>query len=270
MPPTTPSMSASLDNLVTYWNDGAERLYGWTRAEVLGRKIPELGDFGSGGVRGGARALLAQGDWSGELKMTSKTGKEFVVFCRWTLLRDDAGQPKEVLAINTDITEQKQLETNFLRAQRLEGIGALASGIAHDLNNILTPILMTAPLLRETVSDPESREMLDTMQTCAKRGADIIKQLLTFARGTARRARAPADASPPARDGQDHPRNLPAEHSTCGRRRPKDLWLVLGDATQIHQALMNLCVNARDAMPDGGTLTLAAENLTARRSISPP
>ncbi len=93
---------------------------------------------------------------------------------------DEAGPAQEILAINTDITERKQLEVNFLRAQRMEGIGALAGGIAHDLNNILQPILMTAPLLRETTSDPENRGMLDTVESCAQRGADIIKQLLTF------------------------------------------------------------------------------------------
>jgi PAS domain S-box-containing protein len=250
----------SLEQMVTYWNDGAERLYGWTRAEVMGRKIHELVLYDPAAFEAAHGLLLAQDSWIGELKMTSKTGKEFIVFCRWTLLRDDAGQPKEVLAINTDITEQKRLETNFLRAQRLEGIGALASGIAHDLNNILTPILVSAPLIRETVSDPEGRALLDTMQNCARRGADIIKQLLTFARGEPG-VRVPLPLRHLLRDmgkiiHETFPKNIQLNVESS-----KDLWLVLGDATQIHQALMNLCVNARDAMPRGGTLALKAENL---------
>ena len=159
-----------------------------------------------------------------------------------------------------DITEQKQLEANFLRAQRMEGIGALAGGIAHDLNNILQPILMSARLLREETTDPESREMLETVASSAQRGADIIKQLLTFARGT------PGTRVPlPVRHllhelekiiRETFPRNI-----QLGMDAAQDLWLVMGDATQIHQALMNLCVNARDAMPDGGRLTLAAANV---------
>jgi len=251
----------TLDHTVTYWNDGAERLYGWTRAEALGHKIIELGEVDREAFETAHAVLLEQGSWSGELKKTSKAGKEFTVFCRWTLLRDEQNRPKEVLAINTDITEQKQLETNFLRAQRMEGIGALAGGIAHDLNNILQPILMTAPLLRETTSDPESREMLDTVENCAQRGADIIKQLLTFARGKPS-ARVPLPVRHLLNEmskliHETFPKNIQLRVNV-----PKDLWLVLGDATQIHQALMNLCVNARDAMPNGGTLTLTAGNLT--------
>jgi PAS domain S-box-containing protein len=250
----------ALDHTVTYWNDGAERLYGWTRAEALGRKIPDLGNLGHEAYEAAHAMLLEQGSWSGELKKKVKTGKEIVVFCRWTLLRDEQGRPKEILAINTDITEQKKLEVNFLRAQRMEGIGALAGGIAHDLNNILQPILMTAPILRETTSDPESREMLDTVENCAQRGADIIKQLLTFARGEPS-ARVPLPVRHLLNEmgkliQETFPKNIQLRVNV-----PKDLWQVLGDATQIHQALMNLCVNARDAMPRGGTLTLAAENV---------
>jgi PAS domain S-box-containing protein len=251
----------SLADAMTYWNDGAERLYGWTRAEVLGRKIHDLIQYDRDAFETAQAALLDQGYWSGELKMTDKTGKAVIVFCRWTLLLDESGRPKEVLAINTDITERKQLEANFLRAQRMEGIGALAGGIAHDLNNILQPILMTAPLLRETAGDPESREMLDTVENCAQRGANIIKQLLTFARGEPS-ARVPLPVRHLLNEmnkliQETFPKNIQLRVNV-----PKNLWQVLGDATQIHQALMNLCVNARDAMSNGGTLTLAAENLT--------
>jgi PAS domain S-box-containing protein len=251
----------TLDHTVTYWNAGAERLYGWPRAEALGRKITDLVGLESVAFTAAQAALLEQGHWSGELTKTSKAGNEEVVFCRWTLLRDEQGRPREVLAINTDITGQKQMEANFLRIQRMEGIGALAGGIAHDLNNILAPILMVGPLLRETVSDPESRQMINTVESCVQRGADIIKQLLTFARGKPG-ARAPLPVRHLLNEMQKiiretFPRNIQSRVNF-----PKDLWPILGDATQIHQALMNLCVNARDALPEGGTLTLAAENLT--------
>jgi len=251
----------TLDNKVTYWNDAAERLHGWTRAEALGHKITELGKTDAAAFEAAQETLMEQGYWSGELKTASKTGREFVVFCRWTMLRDEQGRPKEILAINTDITERKQLEANFLRAQRMEGIGALAGGIAHDLNNILQPILITAPLLRETTADPESRSLLDTVEKSAQRGADIIKQLLTFARGTPG-VRVPLPVRHLMSDmdkiiRETFPRNIKLVVDA-----PNDLWPVMGDATQIHQALMNLCVNARDAMPNSGVLTLAAKNLT--------
>jgi two-component system, cell cycle sensor histidine kinase and response regulator CckA len=254
-----------LDHTVTYWNQGAERLYGWTSAEVLGRRITDLETGSREEFMVADAALLEQGSWSGELKITGRAGGEFVIFCRWTLLRDAQGRPKEVLAINTDITGRKQLEAQFFRAQRMESIGALAGGIAHDLNNILTPILMNANLLYETTREPDSqalsRDLISTVESCAQRGADIIKQLLTFARGK------PGVRTPlPVRHllnemdkliRETFPKNIRVQTSA-----PQDLWQVLGDATQIHQALMNLCVNARDAMPEGGALALVAANTT--------
>ena len=178
-----------------------------------------------------------------------------------TPLLDGQGGLLGYRGVDSDITEQKKLEAQFLRAQRLEGIGALASGIAHDLNNILSPVLMIAPLLRDSVPDADSRAMLDTIEGCAQRGAAIIKQLLTFARGTPG-ARVSLPAGYLLRDMDKiiretfprdiHPRTVTSE----------DLWPLLGDVTQVHQALMNLCVNARDAMPEGGTLTMGATNVT--------
>ncbi|MBK8478835.1 MAG: PAS domain S-box protein [Opitutaceae bacterium] len=249
-----------LDHTLTYWNNGAVRLYGCPRSAALGRKITEIAAVDAKALAAAHAAVLDQGNWVGELRKTSQAGKEFIVFCRWTLLRDDEGQPKEILAINTDVTEQRQLESNFLRAQRMEALGTLVGGIAHDLNNILTPILMAAPLLRETVDNPECSELLDTVQSCAQRGANIIGQLLTFARGKPG-ARVPQPVRHLLREigkiiEETFPKNI---HLVVDV--PADLRPVLGDATQIHQALLNLCVNARDAMPAGGTLTLKAQNM---------
>ena len=257
----------TLDYTVTYWNDGAERLYGWRRTEAIGRKIDQLIGGDQKAFAMAYEALLQQGNWSGELKTSSKAKKEYTVFCRWTMLRDEQGRPKEILAINTDITERKQLEANFLRAQRMEGIGALAGGIAHDLNNILQPILMAAPLLDEVASDPETRAILATVRTCAQRGADIIKQLLTFARGKPG-ARVPMPVRHLINDMEKILRETFPRNIQLIVDAPKNLWPVLGDPTQIHQALMNLCVNARDAMPNGGKLSLEAKNLTVDGTLA--
>ncbi len=251
----------ALDHTVTYWNKGAARLYGWSAAETVGHKITELGLVDPAGFSTAHAVLLAHGDWSGEVHKTGKDGKERVVYSRWTLLRDEHGHATEVLAINADITDKKKLESQFLRAQRMEGIGMLAGGIAHDLNNILTPIMMSTTLLRDAVHDHENRQLLDAVQSSAQRGADIIRQLLTFARGQPG-VRAPIPIRRLLREmetliRETFPRNLRLVVTVA-----PELWPVVGDATQIHQAIMNLCVNARDAMPDGGMLTLAADNDT--------
>ena len=178
---------------------------------------------------------------------------------RWSLLRDDAGQPKAVLAINTDITEKKRLEAQYLRAQRMESIGMLAGGIAHDLNNVLAPIVMAIQLLRMRHPETGDQKLLNTIEASAQRGADLVRQVLTFARGL---------------EGQHllvQPKTLVRDvekliKETFGKsievmsRIDADLWPVPGDPTQLHQVLMNLCVNARDAMPHGGQLTLTARN----------
>jgi two-component system, cell cycle sensor histidine kinase and response regulator CckA len=249
-----------LDLKVLYWNRAAEQLYGWPQAEALDRRLTDLVQQESKSAEPAHTALKELGSWSGELQQSNRAGKTMTVFSRWTLLRDELGNPGKVLTITADLSEKRQLEAQFLRAQRLEGVGALASGIAHDLNNILAPVLMTAPMLRETISDPDSRAMLDTVESCAQRGADIIKQLLTFARGKPG-ARVPLPVRHLMRDLEKIIREtFPRDIRPAVDISP-DLWLLLGDATQIHQALMNLCVNARDAMPDGGTLTLSARNL---------
>lgn len=251
----------TLDRKVTYWNVGAERLYGLSRGEALGREITELAEMDATAFQCAEATLIEQGYWSGELTLRSRQGKEMVLFCRWSLLRDEGGQPTEVLAINSDVTARKQLEAQFLRAQRLQAIGALTGGIAHDLNNVLAPLMMISPLLREKVSDPVGLQLLETVETSVQRGAEIVKQMLTFARGKPE-SRALLPVRPLCKEvlkfiGETFPRKIRSLGNVSG-----GLWPVLADATQVHQALLNLCVNARDAMPAGGTLTVAAENVT--------
>ena len=170
------------------------------------------------------------------------------------------GNPRSILAIDTDITEKKQMEALFLRNQRLESIGQLAGGIAHDLNNILAPILMGAQMLRQNADDPESPFILATIEANAQRGAEIVKQVVAFARGVdGKRVLLQVRYVIAEICGiirETFPRSI-----TLKTEQQQNLWTILGDATQLHQILLNLAVNARDAMPQGGTLTLAAENV---------
>ncbi|MEI9961541.1 MAG: PAS domain S-box protein [Limisphaerales bacterium] len=149
-----------LNNIVRFWSKGAERIYGWTAAEAIGRDMTEAMIKNSARYREASEKLEANSEWTGEIIQTRKDGGEIVVQCRWTLLRDEAGQPQAVLSINSDITEQKKMEAQFLRAQRMESVGTLASGIAHDLNNILGPILLSMPFLRAAVTAPATSKSL--------------------------------------------------------------------------------------------------------------
>ncbi|MCS7089667.1 MAG: PAS domain S-box protein [Verrucomicrobiota bacterium] len=250
----------TLDRRIRYCNTSACRLLDGNREDVVGRRLEELPELVFPGLAEAEETVRRQGEWTGEIRMPRSTGGERVILARWTLFHGSPESEPQILAILTDITEHKQIEAQFLHAQRMQGIGALAGGIAHDLNNLLAPILMAAPLLRESTDDPEARAMLETIEQCAQRGADIIRQLLTFARGTPG-TRVPVPIRHLLRDmdkiiRETFPRNIqPDLHA------PRELWSVLGDPTQLHQALMNLCVNARDAMPHGGILRLAAENV---------
>jgi nitrogen-specific signal transduction histidine kinase/CheY-like chemotaxis protein len=167
----------------------------------------------------------------------------------------------------TDVTEKKQLESRLLRSQRLESVGRLASGIAHDLNNILAPMLMSAPVLREAIQDPDLRQLVDTIESSAVRGAGVIRQLLTFGRGL-EGERIPVQLKSLVQDMCNIIRETFPKNIVAARETPAGAWLVRGDATQLHQILMNLCVNARDAMPDGGTLTLELENVEVNEAVA--
>jgi nitrogen-specific signal transduction histidine kinase/ActR/RegA family two-component response regulator len=178
---------------------------------------------------------------------------------RWALTRDALGQPKSILILSTDVTERKRNEAHHLRAQRMESIGTLAGGIAHDLNNLLAPMMMSVDLLRETCTDQDSLDLLRTLQVSASRGADLVQQVLSFARGV-EGERVPVSPVLLVRELQKIIRDSFPKSVRVVVSHDDGLWSVLGDPTQLHQVLLNLCINARDAMPDGGELSIAVEN----------
>jgi PAS domain S-box-containing protein len=172
----------------------------------------------------------------------------------------EVGGQECALAFFLDVTERKKMETQFLRNQRMESIGTLAGGIAHDLNNALAPILMSAQLLRLRLDDPDMRKLLDVLEASAQRGAEMVKQVLTFARGIEGK-HGVVQLKHLIRDmatmtKQTFPRSISIKEQVSN-----EIWPVSGDATQLHQVVLNLCINARDAMPEGGTLTLYASNI---------
>jgi PAS domain S-box-containing protein len=240
-------MVRDLDHRILYWNRSAERLYGWTADEALGRCAKELLHPDPAAFAAAAEATVSAGEWVGEIEQVTRDRHALVVEGRWTLVRDDRGEPRSILAINTDITARKKLEAQFLRAQRMESIGALAGGIAHDLNNVLTPILLTVSLLRDEETDPLRREDLATIESNAERGAD------------GRRSR--VDLGEIAVEIQKMVRDSFPKDVTFALSVEPETWEVNADPTMVHQLLTNLCVNARDAMPRGGALTIAVERV---------
>lgn len=251
-----------LEDRVLYWNGSAHSLYGWTSEEVLGRRIAEFLPNDSTTSLEVRKTIFEKDEWNGEVRLHTRTGEEIVVESRLTLIRDRGGKPKSVLAINTNITERKRLETQFMRSQRMESIGMLAGGIAHDLNNVLAPIVMSSQLLDMDLADPEHKKLLGIILGSAKRGADLVRQVLTFYRSDhqSHQELAPAHLIKELRHivGETFPKSIKSSTTIA-----KGLWPVAGDPTQLHQVLLNLCVNARDAMPSGGELVLQAENVMA-------
>lgn len=252
---------SDLDGRITFWNQGAERIFGWTTAEAVGRHRHELFGATVGEIEPG-RGKANEDDWRGEVRLNNKQGQPLIMDNRVTVIRDGDGNATSHLGIGTDITAKKQLEEQFLRAQRMESIGLLAAGIAHDLNNVLAPILMGAPILRDRVTDPGDIKMLTALEKSAERGASLVRQILGFAHGVSGVAQV-VQVKHIIRDLSSVIRETFPKAIHFEEQIAPDLWTIRANPTHIHQILLNLCVNARDALPpQGGMLRLKAENCT--------
>jgi two-component system, cell cycle sensor histidine kinase and response regulator CckA len=257
-----------------FWrNESFNKLFGYRAEEIepgaeswINRLHPEDKER----VLSGLHALGERDDhvWSDEYRFRRADGTYADIFDRGYVIHDATGKPVRMIGAMMDTSEKKKLEAQFLRAQRMESIGALAGGVAHDLNNILSPILMVADLLQNELTSKENRQMLEIVKSSAQRGSDMVKQILSFARGVS------------GEHAMLQVNHLMTDigkllHGTFPRSIQirtefgKDLHLVKGDATQLHQVLMNLCVNARDAMPNGGSLLIEAANVTLKEKQTP-
>ena len=259
----------SLDNRITYMNTAAELLVGWKADEAMGKRSHELYrvEEDQQQLIHATSETLAKGTWHGELRLHNMLGQEFYLDTRRTLIRDENGAPKAQLSISADITDKKKRDALALRNQRLESIGTLAGGIAHDLNNVLAPILMSIALLKLKVSDDGGRKLLATLEQNAERGAQLVRQVLAFGRG-AEGERMLVQPTHIAREIQQIVRDTFPKTLKFELRTERSPWTLTGDPTQLHQVLLNLCVNARDAMPNGGTITLRIENTVLDETYS--
>ena len=238
-----------LNGTILSWNKGAERIYGWTAEEAIGRLVCDM--LCGGNTRERSEPLdqlLQNGNWSGDLNLRTKDGTTILVLSRWELV-SNSGNQYTILMIDTDVTEKRTLEKQLYRAQRLESIGTLASGIAHDLNNILTPVVLGMELVKIRSRDEAVGKRVDSLIANVQRGSGLIRQVLTFARGTEEQYE-PINVKYSISEVVKLAREtFPREIQVMINLPTEDL-IVKGNATQLHQILLNLCINARDAMSD--------------------
>jgi hypothetical protein len=249
------------EDRILFWNNAAASLYGWSAEEVRGKLSSEV--LHSEQVRrlgGAAHTTLVEGYWAGELRQQRRDGVIVLVDSSWTLIRDVEGHAKSVLVICTDITGKRELEVYELRARHMEGIASLASALAADLDAILTPVMLAVPAIAAKADDDPSRQAVAIVATNARRGMETANQVLALAenagsgKGLLDSAELLAETARILKSGI--PESILLETSF-----EHGLWAIPGTAVQIQQILQNICTNAREAMPDGGTLRIAAENL---------
>jgi PAS domain S-box-containing protein len=250
-----------------WWGEGFSTLFGYAREEIspevswwAERIHPEDRERVYNSIHKAINTLNPS-TWCEEYRYLCKDGVYSVVQDRGHIIRDGSGRGIRMVGGMTDITEHKKLMNQYLRAQRMESIGTLAGGIAHDLNNVLAPILMSVDLMRFSITDAPTLKLINTVEQSAKRGADLVRQVLTFARGINSGQHVAIKVEHLIKDvARIASETFPRCIHTRVQLAP-DLWAVTGDSTQLHQVILNLVVNARDAMPDGGNLTVEAENI---------
>ena len=249
------------EDRILFWNNAAASLYGWSADEVRGKFSAEvLHTEQIHRLGGAAHTTLVEGFWAGELRQQRKDGVIVLVDSRWTLIRDAEGRARSVLVICTDITGKRELEVYELRARHMEGISSLASALAADLDTMLTPVMLAVPAIASHANDDSARQAVAIVATNARRGMETANQILALAenagagKGLLDPAEILAGAARVVKGGL--PESIPLETAF-----EPGLWAIPGTESQISQILQNVCTNAREAMPDGGVLRIAAENL---------
>lgn len=245
-----------------YISPAYERIWGRTCASLYERPqgwLEAIHPDDRVRVRAAMLTKQAESRYDEEYRIIRPDGTERRIRDRAFAVRDPSGAVLRIVGVAEDVTESRKLQEQFLRSQRIEAIGSLAGGIAHDLNNILTPIVTATDLLMPRMAEPRNQQLLSLIRNAANRGTRVVRQMMTYSRGIAGE-QANLQCRELVREmtammRETFPREIRIETDLA-----PDLRLVMGDATQLLQVLMNLCVNARDAMPQGGRMTLAAAN----------
>jgi PAS domain S-box-containing protein len=251
-----------LDDRIRFWNKGAECIYGWRAPEVVDQNLYDVLSPGDVDSFEQQRRILAEtGAWVGELHQVTKEGKSIIVDSRWKLHRDESQRPLSVLMVNKDITEKKILEGNMLRAQRIETVGRLATSIAHDLNNVLSTMLMSMCSLPQEQMDGPRKDVFDSSQVCAEHATQLLAQLLCIAKDVDKKPTCVNVGHLVSETAKVLRSTFPPSIKIEVTVSPK-VHSLTANPTHLYQVLLNLCLNARDAMPAGGTLAIGASNVT--------
>lgn len=251
----------SPDRRILFWSEGAEAVTRWSSDEAMGKDFLELlGAKGDMGLEDAFQRVAAGGAWEGEFDVVIRSDSRRTLHGRWKYIQDGEDLAGSLLLLNSDVTEFKQTRPETLRAQRLDNIGALACGIAHDLNNVLAPVLIGADVLESTCQLQSQLDMVRMIRTSAQRGSQIVKQVLQFVRGE-EGAKVPVDVKGLVSDVAEVMRSTLPKNVEFEVSADVDGGYVLGEPTELQQVLLNLCINARDAMPQGGKLKLAVERV---------
>jgi PAS domain S-box-containing protein len=252
-------ISSDLEGHITIWNKGAERLYGWSQEEALGQHIsmmyPE--DQYTFLQEHVIPPLKAAGSYEVEVRNKKRTGEEFHVHLSLSVLRDGSGAITGIIGYHMDITEHKKLEDQLRHSQKMEAIGQLAGGIAHDFNNILTAVIGYANLLQMRLGDSSQlRGYVDQIIASSERAANLTQSLLAFGRKQILDPK-PVTVNEIVKSMEKLLARLISEDIELKINFAEKNLTVFADAAQMGQVLMNLVTNARDAMPDGGMLTIS-------------
>jgi PAS domain S-box-containing protein len=255
-------MVRDVNGRVLFWNASATRMFGLKPEQVMGRPIHEVLEIDRALSDEATAKVLESGDWRRVVTIPAADGRQLVVDSHLTLIRDESGAPKSILTINTDITAQVAIEERLRRAERLEALGQLTGGVAHDFNNLLTVILVNAEVLIRVLSDREDlRDMAELTKQAGRRGAALTHRLLAFAREQTLEP-VSIDVHDLLAETEPLLRRALREDVTLVMHEEKGVWDALVDPAQLENAVLNLCLNARDAMPDGGMLTIETSNAT--------
>jgi two-component system, cell cycle sensor histidine kinase and response regulator CckA len=256
------------DGRIRYWNSGAELTYGWKHAEVLGRSLTDLiydtahkQDFHSS-----MEDIRHLKEWSGEQYHARKDGREILVESRWKAVGGHPNSQQLIMIVNSDITEEKRLELQSIRAQRMESIALLTGGLAHDLQNILTPVKMSIDMLKEDLPVESRKKLLEAADERARSGLELVKNILTYGKGISGErvslnvVEIVEEVLAIMSEGVD-------ERIRIKRRLNNVRADILGDRNQLRQVFMNLCINARDAMTNGGVLTVDVSSVESDEAL---
>jgi PAS domain S-box-containing protein len=253
-----PVMVRDLDSRIVLWTRGAQQLYGYSKPEAMGQVSHELLQTQyPAPPEQIEETLRREGTWEGELTHRGRDGQLVTVVSQWVLHYDEMGKPVRILEVNADVTESKRAHTNQLRSQKLESLGTLAGGVAHDFNNILAAINGNAKMaLDDLPPDHPVRPNLSEITKAGARAADLVRRILAFSRPQEQK-REPQPVQPVVEEALKLVRaTLPAAIQIETHFAANLPWVSV-DATQIHQIIVNLTTNAGHAIGNKpGTITV--------------